>query len=113
MTKTPKQPKSDVIDVPIVEEAVLADMSGPVHLSQEALWDNVGRTRNSTLGAWALSEAGRVERAGMAPNDAFLCGVGYAITAIARQLRRNNAGELQTLEALYMASNAAVPKSTS
>jgi hypothetical protein len=76
--------------LPEVDAAVLADMSGVLALSQEALWQALGEAQTGQLSAWALSEAGHMERDGVDPRDAFIQGVGYAVTALARQLARNN-----------------------
>jgi hypothetical protein len=75
--------------LPAVEDATLADMSGPLGLTQAELWAAVGDTPVGSLGAWALGEATRLQATGISPRDSFLAGVGYAVTAMARQLRRD------------------------
>ena len=90
--------------LPAVDDAVLAEMSGLFALGQDELWSMVGQAQTGALGAWALREANRLrtENTGVEPYDAFLAGLGYAVTALARQLKRNeNQTLVKALFALY------------
>lgn len=108
MTEIAKQPPLVCGELPAVEDAVLADMSGPNRLTQDALWNNVGAAHAGMLAAWALSEAGHVQATNASPRDAFLRGVGYAITALGRQLVRdkNTQADIEFLNASFDATNA-------
>lgn len=75
--------------LPEVEDAVMAEISGPRGLSQDQLWDTVGNANVGALAPWALTEAEKARRVGTDPRDAFIQGVGYAVTALLRQAGRN------------------------
>jgi hypothetical protein len=75
--------------LPSVDDAVLADMSGVLGLPQAELWRTLGDAQTGQLPAWALSEASRMERDGIGSRDAFIQGVGYAVTALLRQIARD------------------------
>jgi hypothetical protein len=72
-------------ELPIIDEAVFADMSGIHGLTQAELWEAVGNAHAGNLAAWALTEATRIEATGTTPRDAFLGGVGYIVLALTRQ----------------------------
>jgi hypothetical protein len=97
------KPELTVPTLPLVEDTVLAEMSGPYALTQEELWQAVADTHTGSLGAWALGEADRLEHEGAAPRDAFIMGLGYAVTACNRQLARNvNRAAVEALFAACM-----------
>jgi hypothetical protein len=86
MSEIPNLPAGELL--PQVEDVILADMSGYYGLSQDEMWQNLATDNTGQLGAWALSEARRYDEKGVTPRDAFLSGVGYAVTALLRQARR-------------------------
>ena len=75
--------------LPEVEDATMADISGFHGLSQRQLWENAVDAHVGSLPAWVVSEARRVAEQGISSGDAFICGVGYAITALRAQLARD------------------------
>lgn len=71
---------------PIIDDAVLADISGFHGLSPEELWNIVADTE---IAPWALVEANRLTDAGATPKEAFLAGVGWFLEACRRQQARD------------------------
>lgn len=88
MAEIPNLPAEDFV-LPQVEDAVLADMSGFHGLEQDEMWRNLTTSGTGQLGAWALNEARVYQERGVAARDAFLSGVGYAVTALIRQAQRS------------------------
>jgi hypothetical protein len=87
MAEIPNLPAEEGM-LPIVEDVVLADMSGFHGLDQDEMWRSLTTSTTGQLGAWALSEARVYQERGVAARDAFLSGVGYAVTALLRQAER-------------------------
>jgi hypothetical protein len=91
MAEIPNLPMDDTL--PRVEDVVLADMSGFHGLEQDEMWRSLTTSNTGQLGAWALSEARGYQERGVAARDAFLSGVGYAVTALLRQAERAQSKE--------------------
>lgn len=96
------QPSPTYNELPVVDDAVLAEMSGFHGLTQAELWDTVGNIPVGNVAGWALSEASRIEADGVSAHDAFLGGVGYVLRALAAQVKRDN--DKDQLEKLWGAS---------
>lgn len=75
-------------NLPVVDDAVLVEISGHYGLSQADLWQVVGEANIGNLGAWALGEASRLQDEGVSARDAFLGGVGYTLLALLKQISR-------------------------
>lgn len=86
MAEIQNLPGEDIL--PRVEDVVLADMSGFHGLDQDEMWRSLTTSNTGQLGAWALNEARVYQERGVEARDAFLSGVGYAVTALLRQAER-------------------------